>query len=440
MNHMEWIVTVFGIEEADRVLQRTSIGFDASVWEIVAPLLAGGRLVLMKPDWRGDIAYLIEVIRRRAISILQVTPSILGLFLDAEGLETCQALRLVISGGEALPAKLARKFKQELPGVGLHNFYGPTETCIECTAFDCEEPFETRTVPIGRPVANTQVYVLDTHQQPVPVGVAGELYVGGAQVARGYLNSPELTAERFIPDPFRPGTGGLLYRTGDLTRYLKDGNIEYLGRLDHQVKLRGFRIELGEVEMALRSHPGVEDAVVVAREEEPGFQQLVGYVVLSEEAEVGWGELREHLSERLPEYMLPVGHVVLESLPLTPNGKVDRRALPKPDGSLTGPIENFVPPRNPMEATLAQIWADLLRLEQVGVHDNFFELGGHSLLATRVVSRIQQEFHVDLKLMHFFKMPTIAELAEGLEGLLWINAGRPSEAEAESQEREEGKV
>ncbi len=243
-----------------------------------------------------------------------------------------------------------------------------------------------------------------------------------------------------MPNPFSVEPGSRLYRTGDLARYLADGSIEFLGRIDHQVKIRGFRIELAEIEMVLAKHPMVTEAAVIAREDVPEDKRLVAYVVASHEPTPTSSDLRSFLKEKLPDYMIPSAFVNLDFLPLTPNGKVDRRALPLPDGSLTGPIENFVPPRNPIEATLAQIWENLLRVKQVGVHDNFFELGGHSLLATRVVSRIQQEFHVDLQLMHFFKMPTIAELAKGIEGLRWINAGRPGEDEGDLQEREEGAV
>jgi acyl carrier protein len=276
--------------------------------------------------------------------------------------------------------------------------------------------------------------------QPVPVGVYGELYIGGDGLARNYLQRPALTAETFVPNPFSVKPGSRLYRTGDLVRYLTDGSIEFLGRIDHQVKIRGFRIELGEIESVLGRHPKVSDTVVIAREDVRGDKRLVAYVVASHEPTPTFSELRSFLKEKLPDYMIPSAFVFLDSLPLTPNGKVDRRALPKPEGSLTGTIENFVPPRNPVEATLAQIWANLLRVEQVGVHDNFFELGGHSLLATRVVSRIQKEFDVDLKIAHFFEMPTVSELAEVLEGLLWINVGRPSENGDETQENEEGRI
>ena len=268
----------------------------------------------------------------------------------------------------------------------------------------------------------------------------GDLYIGGTSLARGYVNRPELTAERFVPDPFSENPGARLYKTGDKARYQPDGALEFLGRRDHQVKLRGYRVELGEIEAVLSQHPAVRETVVLVREETPENQQLVAYVVGAQKEVPSISEFRSFLKSELPDYMIPTAFVMMDALPLTPTGKVDRLVLPEPDNNLRELVGNFVLPRNPTEATLAQIWENLLRVEQVGVHDNFFELGGHSLLATQVVSRIQKEFHVDLKMAHFFEMPTVAELAEGLEGLLWINAGRPSEAETESQEREEGRI
>jgi acyl carrier protein len=295
-------------------------------------------------------------------------------------------------------------------------------------------------VPIGRPIANTQVYILDAQLQPVPIGVAGELYTGGDGLARGYLNRPELTAERFMPDPFSEDPAARLYKIGDLARYRKDGAIEFLGRIDNQVKIRGFRIELGEVESVLGRHPAVEETVVIALEDMPGDKRLVAYVVASHELTPTFSELRSFLKEKLPDYMIPSAFVYLDSLPLTPNGKIDRRALPAPDVVRPDLQEAFVAPRSQSEELVAGIWGNVLGLERIGVHDNFFELGGHSLLATQVVSRIQQEFNVDLKLMDFFKLPTIAELTKRLEGVLWINAGISSDDEAEFQDKEEGVI
>jgi acyl carrier protein len=289
---------------------------------------------------------------------------------------------------------------------------------------------------VGRPISNTQIYILDQQRQLAPIGVAGELYLGGDGLARGYLHRPDLTSEKFIPNPFSEDSAARLYMTGDLARYFPDGTIEYLGRIDHQVKIRGFRIELGEIESVSGRHPAVEEAVIIAREDVPGDKRLVGYVVPTQEA-VSTSELRQHLKQTLPDYMVPAHFVMLDALPLTPNGKVDRRALPAPDRMRPDLEEVFIAPRTQTEELVAGIWSNVLGLERIGVHDNFFELGGHSLLATRVVARIQQEFEVDLKLMDFFKLPTIAELAKGIEGLLWIDAGIPGDDEAEFQDGKE---
>jgi acyl carrier protein len=271
------------------------------------------------------------------------------------------------------------------------------------------------------------------------VGVAGEVYIGGKVLARGYADAPRLTAEKFVPHPCSEEPGARLYRTGDRARFRTGGTIEFLGRIDHQVKLRGFRIELGEIETALNRHQRVEAAVVAVREQEGGEKQLVAYVVPGQ-GPLSPDDLRQFLRPTLPEYMVPTAFMMLEDLPLSPNGKVDRRRLPEPDDSLTQTTKRLVLPRNPMEETLARIWKSLLQVDRVGVHDDFFALGGHSLLATRFVSQVRQEFDVDLPLRHFFNTPTIAELANGLEGLLWINAGRPDGDEADWQQSEEGAV
>src|SRR6185436_8949361 len=293
-------------------------------------------------------------------------------FVEEPGVERCSSLRRVMASGEALPADLAKRFFARLPaGVELHNLYGPTEAAVDVTYHACR-PGEER-VPIGRPVANTRIRLLDGEGNPVPVGVAGELFIAGVQVGRGYLHRPDLTAERFVPD----GGGARMYRTGDLARYLPDGEIEYLGRLDHQVKIRGFRIELGEVEAALARHPEVREAVVLARGE-----GLVGYVVPPVST-----DLRAFLRDSLPEHMVPSGLVFLEAMPLTPNGKVDRKALAQiePERQADG----FVAPRTATEERLAAIWSELLGVARIGIADRFFDLGGHSLLATRVVSRVR---------------------------------------------------
>jgi acyl carrier protein len=297
--------------------------------------------------------------------------------------------------------------------------YGPTENTTFTTWHLTEyvPPGET-TVPIGRPIANTQVYVLDRAMQPVPVGVYGELFIGGDGLARDYLKRPALTAETFVPNPFSPEPGARLYKSGDLVRYLQDGSIEFLGRIDHQVKIRGFRIELGEIESVLGRHPKVSDTVVIAREDVPGDKRLVAYVVASHEPTPTFSELRSFLKEKLPDYMIPTALVFLDLLPLTPNGKVDRRALPAPELSRSELENKFVAPRTPVEEAIAGIWCKVLGLERLGVHDNFFELGGHSLLATQIISRLSNVFQVEIPLRQLFLYPTIAELTLIIAGKL----------------------
>src|SRR5262249_26530630 len=268
--------------------------------------------------------------------------------------------------------------------------------------------------PIGRPIANSQIYILDAYRNPVPIGVVGEIYIGGDGVARGYLNRPELTAERFISHSFDEGPEQRLYETGDLARYLSDGNIEFLGRADNQVKIRGYRIEIDEIETMLRSHPAVRQCAVAAREDTPGYKWLIGYVVMRTGAQAKVDELRDFIKQKLPEYMIPSAFVALDALPLTPNGKVDRRALPAPDQSRPELEQSYQVPRTPVEEMLAQIWAEVLKLERIGVHDNFFDLGGHSLLATQVISRVRAAFQTNLALRTLFEMPTVAELANAI--------------------------
>jgi acyl carrier protein len=270
-------------------------------------------------------------------------------------------------------------------------------------------------VSIGRPIANTQVYILDRHLQPVPIGIPGELYIGGDGLARGYLNQPELTAEKFIKDPFSHEPGARLYKTGDLVRYLRDGNIEFLGRRDHQVKIRGFRVEPGEIETILAQHPAVRENVVLGREDTPGEKRLVAYIIPDQEQPPTVSELRAFLREKVPDYMVPSAFITLDMLPLTPNGKVNRHALPAPDITKPELEEIFVAPRTPIEEALAEIWAKVLKLERVGVNDDFFDLGGHSLLATQVISRLRDTFQVEIPLRYIFELPTVAKLAEAIK-------------------------
>jgi amino acid adenylation domain-containing protein/non-ribosomal peptide synthase protein (TIGR01720 family) len=383
VNRLLWSQRHFGLTADDVVLQKTPFSFDVSVWEFFWPLVAGARLVLAKPEGHRDPLYLSQLIEREGVTTLHFVPSMLQAFLEAGEPARCGSVRRVMCSGEALGAEVRDRFFERLPGAELHDLYGPTETGVEVTFHACA-PGEP-TVPIGRPVANTRIHVLDGRLGETPIGIPGELHIAGVQVGRGYHGRPDLTAERFVPDPFAAEAGARMYRTGDRARWLASGEVEYLGRLDAQVKVRGFRIEPGEVEAALRRHASVGDAAVVARSD-AGRARLVGYVVAAGGAEVDAETLRAHLAAWVPEYMVPSALVVLEALPLTPSGKLDRRALPAPEvGAAVG--AEHVEPRTEAEAGLARIWRELLRLERVGAHDNFFELGGDSILGLQVVAR-----------------------------------------------------
>jgi amino acid adenylation domain-containing protein len=391
------------IHPGDRVLQFSSISFDASVWEIFGALGGGATLCLAEFEKLLPGPALLGLLRGEAINVATLPPSALNAMAQAE----LPALKTVVSAGEACTLELAARWGR---GRRFINAYGPTETTV-CATYKLVDLAETK-LTIGRPIANTEIYILDGQLQPVPVGMAGELHIGGIGLARGYHRRPELTAEKFIAHPFSRDPKARLYKTGDLARYLPDGNIEYLGRLDHQVKIRGFRVELGEIEEVLNQLPGVQTSVVIAREDSPGDQRLVAYVVSLESAVSAW---RESLRARLPDYMLPAAFVVLKELPLTPNGKVDRKALPKPDLDATLDRGNYVAPNTATERVLAAIWSEVLGVKQVGLHDNFFELGGHSLLAVRVINRINKAFSIQLPMPVFFRNPSVAELAPAID-------------------------
>jgi amino acid adenylation domain-containing protein len=413
-NRLLWMQDAYGLGPGDRVLQKTPFSFDVSVWEFFWPLIAGATLVMARPGGHQDPAYLSAILESERITTLHFVPSMLQAFLARPEIGPCSSLLRVMMSGEALPEDLRQRFYDRLPAVDLHNLYGPTEASVDVTFWACPRENPLGIVPIGRPIANTRIHLLDRAANPVPFGIPGELAIGGVSLARGYLNRPDLTAERFVPDPFATPPGGRLYRTGDLARFLPDGAVEYLGRLDHQVKLRGFRIELGEIEAAVARHPGVREAAAVLREDRPGDRRIVAYVVGSEGAAPGVAELRTFLKDFLPEPMVPAAVVRLEALPLTPSGKVDRRALPAPDqGALqTGEL---VAPRSPLEALLASIWAEVLGIEQVSVHDSFFDLGGNSLAVTRVTTLVQEVLPVELRLRDVFESPTVARVAVRLE-------------------------
>ncbi|WP_460625008.1 amino acid adenylation domain-containing protein, partial [Kitasatospora kifunensis] len=409
VNRLAWMQGEYGLTASDRVLQKTPFGFDVSVWEFFWPLLEGATLVVARPGGHREPGYLAELIQRERVTVTHFVPSMLQAFLAEPAAAECGGLRAVMCSGEALASDLRDGFARVLPGVPLHNLYGPTEASVDVTAWACADDTAGVSVPIGRPVWNTRVYVLDGGLQPVPAGAQGELYLAGVQLARGYLGRAGLTAERFVADPFgEPGTR--MYRTGDLVRWRADGNLEYLGRTDDQVKLRGFRIELGEIEAALATHPAVAHAAVMVREDTPGDKRLIGYAVPAGELDVA--SVRAHLATLLPEYMVPAAIVALGALPVTVNGKLDRRALPAPDFITSAPHRA---PSTPREEVLCTVFAQVLGLPQVGIDDNFFELGGHSLLATRLISRIRTALDIELPIRALFEAPTVAALAQRLD-------------------------
>ncbi|NLG49703.1 MAG: amino acid adenylation domain-containing protein, partial [Chloroflexi bacterium] len=422
VNHNVAVAAKFALKAGDRMLQFASINFDGAVEEIFPTWLAGATLVLRPGGVLPGPSELMDLIATERLTVLDLPTAYWHQWVHDLSLEPGAALpeplRLVAVGGEKAQRESLIAW-QQLPGraVPWLNTYGPTEATVIATLYDVrlEQWDADRELPIGRPIANMRVYILDDRLQPVPVGVPGELYIGGVGVARGYLHRPDLTAERFVPDPFSGEAGARLYRTGDRARYLADGNIEFLGRLDDQVKVRGFRVELGEIEAALREQPGIKDAVVLAREDTPGQPRLVAYLVPKGQPPA-ISELREQLGHKLPEYMIPSAYVFLEAFPLTPNAKVDRKALPAPEGRAEVEAAAYVAPRTPQEEMLAGLWAQVLGVEQVGVYDNFFDLGGHSLLATQLMGRIRQTMQVDLPLRTLFEAPTVAALAQRLDG------------------------
>ncbi|WP_437982702.1 amino acid adenylation domain-containing protein [Sorangium sp. So ce117] len=412
LNRLQWMQERYGLTAEDRVLQKTPFSFDVSVWEFFWPLMTGAGLVVARPGDHRDGERLVELITRHGVTTLHFVPPMLQAFLETPGASSCRSLRRVVCSGEALPAELARRLFERLEHAELHNLYGPTEAAIDVTSWACSRGDASTSVPIGHPIANTQIYLLDRHGQPVPVGVAGELHIGGVGLARGYHRRPALTAERFVPDPFGSAPGGRLYRTGDLARHRPDGAIEFLGRLDHQVKIRGLRVELGEIEARLLQHPEVQEAVVVARDEAHGGKRLVAYVAGRDGSAPEPEALRAWVGETLPAYMVPAPIVVLERLPLSPNGKVDRRALPAPEAAALG-HRPYVAPRTEAERILAEVWAEVLHRPQVGVEDNFFELGGDSIVTLQVIARAAQRgLRLSPKLL--FEHPTVAEAAAQL--------------------------
>jgi amino acid adenylation domain-containing protein len=417
VNCLYWLQSTFQLDPGDRLMLKASLSFDASVWELFAPLLAGASVLVARPGGQQDAAYLAQAIERHGITTVHFVPSMLSVFLDQKRLDALASLKRVVAGGEALPLETMEQFFARMP-AGLDNFYGPTETSIGSLYWPCAPLRERLVVPIGRPIANTQAYVLDDAGNPVPVGVAGELHIGGDGLARGYLQHPALTAEKFIPHGMSGEAGARLYRTGDLARYLSDGEIEFLGRMDNQVKLRGFRIEPGEIEAVLGQHPSVRECLVLAREDAQGAKRLLSYLVAVPEEAPTQAELRAYLREKLPEYMIPSAFILLAQIPLMTNGKVDLGALPAPGNTGLERRDAYLAPRTPFEEVLAGIISEVLGVERVGIYDDFFELGGHSLLATQVTSRVREVLQVELPLRRFFDSPVVVDLATAIEMLM----------------------
>jgi amino acid adenylation domain-containing protein len=424
-NRLLWMQQEFPLGPDDRLLQKTVYTFDASVWELFVPLLSGAKLVMAIPGGHQDSSYLVEAVARHGITVLQLVPSMLQVVLEEPELTRLRSLKRMFCGGELLSLELQRKFFN-LVDAELINLYGPTEVSIDATSWVCERESRRSHVTIGRPITNDQVFVLDERLKPAPLGVPGELYVGGVGLARGYWQRPELTAERFVPHPFASRKGERLYRTGDLARYHADGTLEYLGRIDHQVKLRGYRIELGEIEACILEHEAVREAVVTLHNDSNGNQRLVAYVAPHKgngfEA-ISPLSLNHHLAERVPRYLIPSTFVMLERMPVLPNGKVDRQSLPAPSEVQPASGDGYIAPRTPLEEVIAAIWSDLLGVTPIGTDANFFEIGGHSLLATQVISRLREAFRVELSLRTLFASPTVAELAAVVEEARKIGAG-----------------
>jgi len=410
-NRLAWMEGQFGLGHEGRVLQKTSFGFDVSVWEFLWPLMTGARLVLARPGGQRDSRYLLEELEREAVTVVHFVPSMLQAFLLEPDCERLQSLRQVMCSGEALSADLRSRFQSRV-SAELHNLYGPTEAAIDVTWWDCRGELSDGGVPIGRAISEVQAVVLDGYGGVQPSGLRGELYLGGAGLARGYFGRADFTAERFVPDGNSGVPGARLYRTGDAVRRNERGELEYHGRLDQQVKIRGHRIELGEVESGLRRLAGVREAAVIYRSEGGGEGRLLGYVVSDGSAELASDALRVSLSRMLPEVMVPRQIMVLSALPLTSNGKLDVKGLPEPSAVVA--LDAFAPPRTALEAELAALWGRVLSVPPPGIFANFLDLGGHSLSALQVRAFIHRTFEVELPMSEFFKSLTVAAQAEAV--------------------------
>ena len=431
VNYIAWMQERHRLTAADRFLCKTSLNFDASILEFFWPLTVGASVMIARHEGQRDAAYLAGSIVRHGVTAAFFVPSMLAVFVEEPRLAQASSLRKVICGGESLSAEVVQQFYRRLPHAELHHSYGPTETSVAVAEFFCPRNSEQQVMPLGRPLGDNQLYVLDWQMEPVPVGVTGELYIGGTGLARGYHGRPGLTAEKFIPNPFGVEAGARLYRTGDLARYRADGLLEFRGRTDSQIKLRGMRVELGEIEAVVREHAGVEECVVMLRGE--GIEaELVAYIVSVDETGPGADELRAYLASRLPRHMVPAAFVTLKRLPLMVNGKLDRHALPAPsDGALIKTTAAFVAPATELERTIAGIWNEVLGREEIGTQDNFFDLGGHSLWLLQVHLKLRQAIGREIPLVELFQYPTVSKLAAHLQ------AGSEGESLNSSEERGE---
>jgi amino acid adenylation domain-containing protein len=433
VNYLWWAIRAYAVEPGRSVPVHSSISFDLTVTSLYTPLLTGGTVELL-PDDVGAQQLLASLLRVGDRSLVKITPAHLELISQQINAEQAAGMtRTFVIGGENLLAENLALWRRSAPATRLINEYGPTETVVGCCIYEVRpnDP-DSGSVPIGRPIANTQLYVLDQDLQPAPVGQIGELYIGGVGVARGYLNRPDLSSQRFLPDPFSGILGARLYKSGDLARYRMDGTLEFLGRADDQVKIRGYRIELGEIETALASHPKVQSCVVVAYESETGEKRLVAYFVARNGDVPSVDDLRTFLNHTLPHYMIPNQFLSLDALPLTPNGKIDRKNLPTPSQQISG-IGKGGAPQTKTQKAVATIWSELLKQEGIGIDDDFFDLGGHSMTATALVQRLRAAFQVDIGLASLFERPTIAGLSEEIDLLALTGDGSPDP----SAEREE---
>ncbi len=434
-NYLDWCLAAYPLLQGNGSLVHSTIAFDATITALFAPLIVG-RTVRLLPE-AVDIDELGATLADGNYSLLKITPAHLELLSHQLTPEAAHTLtKAFVIGGENLTADQVAFWQQHAPDTLLFNEYGPTENVVGCIVYEAARWQGRGSVPIGQAIPNTTAYVLDRHLTPVPIGVAGELYLGGIAVARGYLNRPTVTAEKFVPDPFGTKPGARLYRTGDLVRWVQgdDGThvLEFLGRIDNQVKVRGYRIELGEIEVALTNHPAVQQAAVVVRADQPGNKRLDAYVATDSPSLLTADDLRTFLYQTLPAYMVPATFTLLERLPLSPNGKVDRQSLPAPERE-----QPYVAPRSPLEQQVAALWSALLNVPRVGLHDNFFALGGHSLLATQLVSRLRTTLQIDLPVRRIFEAPTVADLAKLIAAMQWATTAGPSESTAE---RDEGEI